>query len=600
MLKLKFTICLLFFATCYLHSQVNEIWGVTRKGGLNDAGVVYKLDENGNNFQVVKEFPKNQGLGLNGTVEGYNGMLYGFCNSGGLNNGGTFFEYDPVADTQRTLMIFNTLTTGALTNLIQIPIETDSGVFIGYTTKGIIEFDVNTMTLSTKISSSSYFGRIWNMMRASNGKIYGTKTKSQSSNSGDEIFEYNPQTNTMITKYSFPSSRVNGFDAIYRMIELNNGVLYGVTRSGQTTGGVIFSYNYLTNSFSKRKELNDWIRTQLTPHSNGKLYFSTFTGGAFNNGRFYEYTPSSNSLTSKFDIETGSSNPIEISSTKFLFAKYSSATVPAYFYEYTISNNTINVLDTIDADLQWRDVNSLMKHSNGRVYGTSTVSILDFDIIQSKASTVAEFYNFFDGANPNGRLLQASDGSIYGTTSSFVRRQSKLFKINPNTLDYEVIHHFKEYINDFNSPYRLLVPEPNGYLLEVNNRYLYGTASVTGASEDDILFRFDIQNDTMEYLAKFYSGTTGNNPNRSLSLTSNNTILGTCREGGINNGGTIFEYDISADTLVKKIDLNSAAVNPSSGLVLLSNGEYWGISESGGLYNDGGVFEYNYFLNAVS
>lgn len=48
------TIILSIVSIC--NAQVTEMWGVTERGGTYDEGVVYKVDQNGNNFQIVKDF----------------------------------------------------------------------------------------------------------------------------------------------------------------------------------------------------------------------------------------------------------------------------------------------------------------------------------------------------------------------------------------------------------------------------------------------------------------------------------------------------------------------------------------------------------------
>lgn len=532
-------------------------------------------------------------------VEGANGKLYGFSSYGGLHDEGVFVEFDPLTNQKRALISFDVATTGIYVQ--GVPLETSNGVFVGLSSMGIFEYNVNLNQFTLKISSSTFSGGIWSMMKASNGKIYGTQRKSNTSYNGDIIFEYDPQTNVKTTKYSFPTSRVNGFDAAYSMVETSPGVLYGTTRWSNSTGGVVYSYNYLTNTFTKRQQLSKWISSGSIQHSNGKLYFYTLSGGVNNNGRFYEYSPSSNSLSVKHDVDTvGNSYPIELSTTKFLFAKSDNQGItPGYFYEYNISNALTTTLDTIGSDFNFR-INNLLRHSNGKIYGTGDNYIFEYDVVNSNLMLKTKLGDYYHGRRPTGKLLQASDGSVYGVTNAvFNLDVAFLYKIDPNTLKFEIVYEFQVYNKAYVNGYRL-PPAPYGHLLEVGNRYVYGIAEVHGVPEDDIMFRYDLQNDTMEYIAKFYDTSTGSNPDGELALTSSNTVIGTCRNGGANGEGTIFEYNISGNNLTKKLDFTVANKTPSSGLIHFAGQNYWGLSEAGYSYNAGNLFNYDFSSNTVS
>jgi hypothetical protein len=577
-----------------IQAQTEEMWGVTRTGGLNDAGVIYKLDSNGSNYKVVKEFAKTEGSTPQGLTEGANGMLYGFSDYAGLYSGGVFFEYDPILDKQRTLFHFYNPVTGTYPN--NKPIEISNGVFIGSSTIGIFEFNVNTMQFTVKQTAASlYGGRLRKMMKANNGKIYGII--SRPSYAGDRIFEYNPTTNSLITKYSFPTNRSNGFDAVYEMVEATNGDLYGTTRVSTGAGGVLFTYNYLTNTFTKRKHLSVSIASEPILHSNGKVYFHTYDDGQYNNGRLYEYQPSNNALVIKHDKDSiGNTIPFELNPSEFLFARYPDQGIaPGYLYKYSINNNITTTLDSIGAEQNWV-VYSFFRHSSGRIFGISNYQIFELDTITFKMNVRTRFNYFFDGNRPSGELLHASDGYIYGTTESGF---TKLYKINPNTLEYEVIHTFNTYRKHYTNQGSGAIPKPYGHLVEVNNRYLYGTASVYRNTEEDIFYKYDLVNDTMYYLAKFYNTTTGSKPDGNLILTANNTILGTCRDGGANNSGTIYEYDLINDTIINKLDFPTSIKTPSSGFIPYGTNKYWGISEEGGGYSAGTLYEYDYSANTV-
>ncbi|MBL0340591.1 MAG: hypothetical protein IPP71_06550 [Bacteroidetes bacterium] len=71
------------------------LYGMTTNGGLNNFGVVFKVDPTNNSFTKLHDFN-----GLNGKqpygslIEANNGNLYGMTFWGGANSNGVIFKYD--------------------------------------------------------------------------------------------------------------------------------------------------------------------------------------------------------------------------------------------------------------------------------------------------------------------------------------------------------------------------------------------------------------------------------------------------------------------------------------------------------------------------
>src|SRR6185503_2297008 len=66
----------------------------TRRGGLSDAGTVFRMAKDGTAFEIVRHFTTNANDGafpLNNVIEGRDGRLYGRTLSGGAGDGSAIF-----------------------------------------------------------------------------------------------------------------------------------------------------------------------------------------------------------------------------------------------------------------------------------------------------------------------------------------------------------------------------------------------------------------------------------------------------------------------------------------------------------------------------
>jgi uncharacterized repeat protein (TIGR03803 family) len=70
----------------------NYLYGVTKTGGMYNYGVVFKVQPNGTNYQVLHHFNKTDGAYPDrGLCADYNGFLYGVTSKGGLYNKGVIY-----------------------------------------------------------------------------------------------------------------------------------------------------------------------------------------------------------------------------------------------------------------------------------------------------------------------------------------------------------------------------------------------------------------------------------------------------------------------------------------------------------------------------
>lgn len=195
--------------------------------------------------------------------------------------------------------------------------------------------------------------------------------------------------------------------------------------------------------------------------------------------------------------------------------------------------------------------------------------------------------NCTDGSYPIAGLVQASNGNFYGTTmQGGTYNQGVVFQISP-TGTYKVLHSFCAQTNctDGTAPF--------AGLMQASNGALYGTTSSGGAHGAGTVFAIT-PSGKFQTLHSF-AFTDGSSPYSVLLQTSNGAIYGTTVYGGLRNDGTVFQMT-TAGTLKTIYNFCVAAycsdgANPESGLTEGANGGLYGTTQSGGMNLRGNIFE---------
>ena len=202
-------------------------------------------------------------------------------------------------------------------------------------------------------------------------------------------------------------------------------------------------------------------------------------------------------------------------------------------------------------------------------------------------------YNFKgapnDGAFPLGSLIQASNGVLYGMTYAGGTTDSgTIYSYNICTGTETVLHNF-----GIGTDGR----SPNGSLMQATNGLLYGDTYTGGIYNEGAIFSYDITTGVETKLHDFGSGTDGQQPLGTLIQASNGLLYGTTYWGGSNlYFGTLFSYNISLGTETDLHDFGSsgtdgAYVGPS--VTQAANGLLYGGTEAGGTNGYGIIFSYD-------
>jgi uncharacterized repeat protein (TIGR03803 family) len=179
-------------------------------------------------------------------------------------------------------------------------------------------------------------------------------------------------------------------------------------------------------------------------------------------------------------------------------------------------------------------------------------------------------FGYTDGAAPEGGLVQATNGDLYGTTiNGGGPDDGTVFKISPSgTLT--LLHTFTDSTDG---------GFPEAGLVQATNGNFYGTTGEGGTNNDGTVFKIG-PSGTLTMLHTF-DGTDGFRP-RVLVQATNGNFYGTTYEGGINNLGTIFKITPSGTlTTLLSFDGTNGGY-PDAGLVQAPNGDLYGTAAYGG------------------
>jgi uncharacterized repeat protein (TIGR03803 family) len=197
-----------------------------------------------------------------------------------------------------------------------------------------------------------------------------------------------------------------------------------------------------------------------------------------------------------------------------------------------------------------------------------------------------------DGGDPEGALVQSTDGNFYGITTGggISGGFGTIFKITPSgTLT--TLHSFcsQDYCTDGAYSYSGLIEATNGNFYGTTTGYGangYGTVfSITPTGTLTTLYNFCSQGGT--------SCTDGEDA-RGLTQATDGTFYGATNLGGANGYGTVFRITpTGALTTLHSFCSQGGCADGSypSPVIQASDGNFYGISYSGGAYGYGTIFK---------
>jgi uncharacterized repeat protein (TIGR03803 family) len=202
-----------------------------------------------------------------------------------------------------------------------------------------------------------------------------------------------------------------------------------------------------------------------------------------------------------------------------------------------------------------------------------------------------------DGQFPESGLIQATNGDFYGTTyeggtgyCAGLLGCGTVFKITP--AGKLTTYSFDGTNGDL----------PQGALVQAANGDLYGTTNGGGAGGEGTIFKIT-PSGTLTTLYTFCSlagCTDGDDPYAGVIQAANGDFYGTTAFGGANNGGTVFKITqggklttLYSFCAVVVDDVCTDGQFPDAGLIQATNGDFYGTTDAGGADVTDCVDDYN-------
>ncbi len=612
-------------SSTFVQGPDGALYGTTQGGGTNNGwGTIFKITPTGTLTPLFSFANTNGAVPFAGLVQDSGGNFYGTTAAGGAHGAGTVFKL--AADgTFSSLYSFTGGSDGS--NCYGGLLLASDGNLYGATAGGGL-YGLGTVfritsdgTLTTLVHFDGYQGAnpYCTLIQGADGRLYGTTQNGGASGWG-AIFRLSIDSPLQITQQPQPQLAFAGDAATF---------------SVATFGSLPVSYQWLKNgtSLSDGGNLSGSSSRRLTLTNIGvadaamySVVVSNLYGAVTSAGARLEVIfsppylisgPEAQTVlvgaTATLSVEAGGDGPLSFqwqeNGTNLVDGgTISGSTTPsltlasvnagnAGSYSVIISN-ALDVLSSPSAALTVLPVNppgtslgslrlfgaggtasfnphaGVIQATDGSFYGTTLhggSGLYGTAFKLNLSAALHSFTNGVDGANPLAGLIQASDGNFYGASLEGVGASlGILFRMTP-TGALTPLHAFGGGADG---------GHPLASLVQGSDGNLYGTASTGGSNAVGTVFSLTT-NGVFTALWSFNS-TNGSYPAAPLVQGSDGKFYGTTSAGGTHGLGTVFSLSTNGifNSLVS-FDYTGGTY-PSNGLVQATDGAFYGTASSGG------------------
>jgi len=593
-------------------------YSTTASGGTSNGGVIYKINQDGSGYRVLHNFRTNSVDGYDpeaGMIRGSDGRFYGVTRFGGTYGDGTVFRINEDGSGYSILRSFRGATSDG-GRVKAAVFEASDGFLYGTTELG----SGNDGTLFRLSKDGSMFEVLhqfnaalgdgstpWgDLVEGSDGAIYGT-TYGDSFGGESVIFKYYPHNLAFEVLYDFPGER---FPPVYMHCGLrrgSDGFLYGVSESsGEYTSGMLFRIDERGTNFTRLLAFGAPSMGGRTPRasvvaaSDRRIYGTTEIGGRSNVGTIFGIDgDGGNSRILKHfgDPSDGRlPNGVMEASDGLLYGTTQTGGAAGQGILYRAAENGSNyaILRNFAVGVLSTDGKgprgTLVESMDGFLYGTTFFGGVSnrgtIFKIGKDGSNYVVIHNFLlatNGAGPRD-LTEATDGMFYGiTTTGGIFNRGTAYRCSRDGSVFEVLHRF-EGATDGHAP--------EGGLIEASDGFVYGTTA-GNTTNRGTMFRMQKDGSSYSVISRFAEQADGGrNPKARLIEDFDGSLIGTASRGGRGNG-TVFRIGkdgLGYETLWDFGMISPDALSPVAGLVRDSSGTYYGTAETGGSTGAGAVF----------
>lgn len=609
------------------------LYGTTGRGGSNTTfGTVFTVNEDGSGYAVLHSFG-GAGDGkfvFSSLTEGSDHALYGVTSQGGTNGSGTVFKMNKDGTGYVVLHHFGSTGDGASPQAKLIE-GTDLALY-GTTTSGGTNGGGGTVFKINKDGSG--YTVLWNfsttdgnglyiysgVIEGADHKLYGAASITSFGSYSGNVYSLNKDGTGFTIIHTFSGAQDSQASPTASLLQSANGTLYGSTRTGGLPfQGTVFKLNTdgggysVLWSFSASSGDGSLPESGLIRVSDGTLYGTTDQGGTNSQGSVFKFSQDGTGykLVFSFGSDTnGGTLPygglIQASDTN-LYGTTVAGAAPGQgnqgtVYKLNLDGSGHTVLHSFGVLLNdgYNPQARLVEGSDGRLYGTTGSGgsngyyggvLFGLSKTGGNYLVVHQFGGTNDGVTPSGALLEGSDHVLYGLTSSGGSHGGSfsggtVFKLNKDGTGYSIVYNFFSGAGDGYNP-RALIEGSDGALYGITG----GGGTNAGAFGSGTVFKINKDGSGYSILYNFGALGDGSVPN-SLIEGSGGALYGLTAAGGAGSG-TAFKLNKDGSGYAILYKFGTPATDgktPTAGLALGSNGELFGTTSAGG-FNLGTVFE---------
>jgi uncharacterized repeat protein (TIGR03803 family) len=360
--------------------------------------------------------------------------------------------------------------------------------------------------------------------------------------------------------FSFPNANSATSPGTITLIQGRDGGLYGTATGYSVTGGTDGSLFKISvggkfttlHIFSGADGSNP--QGGMTLGIDGNYYGTTTSGGTSGAGTLFKITPTG-TFTLLYQFTAGSDGgypyapPIQAADGNLYGTTPIGNDYLGTVYRYTPSSGSLNTILSLNADgSQGKYFEAaLLQAADGTLYGTTAFGGANGcgAIVRLKTSgTLLSVYSFAcgsGGSEPLSALIQAGDGNIYGTTAEGGNITTNrdcgvgcgtIFKLTGGVIS--TLYAFSGEPTDGGLAIAGLVEGTDGQL--------YGSTHTGGAFDFGTLYR--ISTSGQYQLLYSFAQKIGQNPDGTLTQDTNGTFYGTTAAGGSSGEGSLYNLNM--------------------------------------------------------
>ena len=255
-------------------------------------------------------------------------------------------------------------------------------------------------------------------------------------------------------------------------------------------------------------------------------------------------------------------------------------------YRFNQATNFIGVLHSFAGSDGSSPAGGVTLATDGNYYGTTNyggsagVGVL-FKITSGGTYTVLHsFLGGSDGINPSPAPIQATDGNLYGVTTGGSGTSATVYKFT-RAGAYSVVYTFAT-----------ATGTNVAGLMQGSDGNLYATANGGGGNGCGSIVKLTLAG-VLKQTHSFNCGNGGTAPLAALIQGADGNYYGTTTGGGTGTFGVLFQLGASFGETVLHAFGSSGARDPQAGLMQATDGNLYGVSQTGGSLSGSVLYSFN-------